>query len=85
MSAELPTPAVDQPRQRSQVVKTNRRQVMLYALLTVILTVATVWGGRILLKDSETLTFAVGAPDGNEAALPPSSLASSRAPNRGCG
>jgi TRAP-type uncharacterized transport system substrate-binding protein len=37
---------------------------MLCALLTVI---ATVWGGRILLKDSETLTFAVGAPDGNEA------------------
>src|SRR6202043_1903742 len=37
------------------------------ALLTVILTVATVWGGPILLKDSETLTFAVGAPDGNEA------------------
>ena len=37
---------------------------MLYALLTVI---ATVWGGRILRKDSETLTFAVGAPDGNEA------------------
>jgi TRAP-type uncharacterized transport system substrate-binding protein len=40
---------------------------MLYALLTVILTVATVWGGRILLKDSETLTFAIGAPHGNEA------------------
>jgi TRAP-type uncharacterized transport system substrate-binding protein len=40
---------------------------MLYILLTVILTVATVWGGRILLKDSETLTFAVGAPDGDEA------------------
>jgi TRAP-type uncharacterized transport system substrate-binding protein len=40
---------------------------MLYTLLTVILTVATVWGGRILLKDSETLTFAVGARDGNEA------------------
>ena len=40
---------------------------MLHALLTVILTVATVWGGRILLKDSETLTFAFGAPDGNEA------------------
>jgi TRAP-type uncharacterized transport system substrate-binding protein len=37
---------------------------MLYAVFTVI---ATVWGGRILLKDSETLTFAVGAPDGNEA------------------
>jgi TRAP-type uncharacterized transport system substrate-binding protein len=40
---------------------------MLYILLTVMLTVATVWGGRILLKDSETLTFAVGAPDSNEA------------------
>jgi TRAP-type uncharacterized transport system substrate-binding protein len=67
MSAESPQPAVDQPRPRSQVVKANRRQVMLYTLLTVTLTIATVWGGRILLKDSETLTFAVGAPDGNEA------------------
>jgi TRAP-type uncharacterized transport system substrate-binding protein len=35
--------------------------------LTVLLTAATVWGGRILLRASETLTFAVGAPDGEEA------------------
>jgi hypothetical protein len=34
---------------------------MLYALLTVLLTIAMVWGGRILLRDSETLTFAVVA------------------------
>ena len=61
MSAETPTPPAEQPRPRSQVVKTNRRQVMLYALLTVLLTIAMVWGGRILLRDSETLTFAVVA------------------------
>jgi TRAP-type uncharacterized transport system substrate-binding protein len=41
--------------------------VLLYVLLTLILTVATVWGGRALLKDSETLTFAVGGPIGEEA------------------
>lgn len=52
---------------------------MLYTLLTVILTVATVWGGRILLKDSETLTFAVGPPTVTRPALPP------RALNRGYG
>ena len=31
------------------------------------LSLATVWGGRILLKNSETLTFAVGDPNGDEA------------------
>jgi TRAP-type uncharacterized transport system substrate-binding protein len=40
---------------------------MLYVALTLLLTVATVWGGRALLKDSETLTFAVGAPGSEEA------------------
>ena len=40
---------------------------MLYVVLTLLLTVATVWGGRALLKDSETLTFAVGGPGSEEA------------------
>jgi hypothetical protein len=40
---------------------------VLYSPLTEILTVAAVWGDRILLKDSERLTFAVVALDGNEA------------------
>jgi len=32
-----------------------------------VLTVATVWGARIYLKNSETLVFAVGDPNGQEA------------------
>jgi TRAP-type uncharacterized transport system substrate-binding protein len=34
--------------------------MLLFAALTLILTVATVWGGRIWLRNSETLIFAVG-------------------------
>jgi len=67
MSAEVPTTSVEQPLPRSQVVKINRRQVLLFALATLILTGATVWGGRILLKNSETLTFAVGDANSDEA------------------
>ena len=64
MSAELPPANADKPPARSQVVRNNRRQVLLFAGLTLILTVATVlWGGRTWLRNSETLVFAVG--DGN--------------------
>jgi len=64
MSAEVPTPQPAQPPARSQAVRSNRRQVLLFAALTLILTVATVaWGGRTWLRNSETLVFAVG--DGN--------------------
>jgi TRAP-type uncharacterized transport system substrate-binding protein len=42
-------------------------QVLLFVALTLILTAATVWGTRVALRDSETLTFAVGAPGGEEA------------------
>src|ERR1700730_104657 len=67
MSAEVPTTSVEQPLPRSQVVKINRRQVLLFALATLILTGATVWGGRVWLRNSETLTFAVGDADSDEA------------------
>ncbi|PWT85226.1 MAG: C4-dicarboxylate ABC transporter substrate-binding protein [Proteobacteria bacterium] len=49
------------------MAKTNGRQVLLYVLLTLVLTGATVWAGRVLLKDSETLTFAVGNANSDEA------------------
>jgi TRAP-type uncharacterized transport system substrate-binding protein len=67
MSAESPTPPARQPTARSRVVRSNRRQMLLFMALTLILTVATVWGGRILLRNSETLTFAVGEANGIEA------------------
>jgi TRAP-type uncharacterized transport system substrate-binding protein len=69
MSTDAPTLSAEPPPARSQVAKSNRRQVLLYAFLTLILTVATVWTGRVLLKDSETLTFAVGAPNGEDASF----------------
>jgi TRAP-type uncharacterized transport system substrate-binding protein len=68
MSAEVPMPNAEKPPPRSQVVRTNRRQVLLFAGLTLILTVATVvWGGRTWLRNSETLVFAVGDANGVEA------------------
>ena len=67
MSAEIPTPPAPPPLPRSQVVKSNRRQVLLFALLTLILTVATVGGGRVWLRNSETLTIAVGDAKSDEA------------------
>jgi TRAP-type uncharacterized transport system substrate-binding protein len=65
MSAEVPTPNAEKPR--LQVVRSNRRQMLLFAALTLLLTVATVWGGRIWLRNSETLVFAVGDANGVEA------------------
>src|SRR6202051_2402480 len=67
MSAEVPTPPTAKPPVRAQVVKSSRRQLLLFAALTLILTVATVWGGRIWLTNSETLTFAVGDANSAEA------------------
>jgi hypothetical protein len=67
MSAEVPTPAPDARRSRPPFLNSNRRQVILFAVLTLLLTVATVWGGRIWLGNSETLTFAVGESNGFEA------------------
>ena len=67
MSAEIATQRPEKPPALSRLVKSNRRQVLLFALLTLILTIATVWGGRIWLRDSETLVFAVGDANGPEA------------------
>jgi len=67
MSAEVPTPPTEKPPARAQVVTSNRRQLLLFAALTLILTVATVWGGRIWLRNSETLVFAVGDANSAEA------------------
>jgi TRAP-type uncharacterized transport system substrate-binding protein len=66
MNADVPTSPAEQPS-RSKVATSNRLQVFLYVVLTLVLTGATVWGGRVLLKDSETLTFAVGSPNSEEA------------------
>ena len=67
MSAEAPTPPSATPRPRSRVVKSNRAQIVLFSILTLILSAATVWGGRAWLRNSETLVFAVGEPNGVEA------------------
>jgi TRAP-type uncharacterized transport system substrate-binding protein len=67
MSAELPTPPVETPRKKKRVVKSNSAQILLFILLTLILTIGAVWGGRIWLKNSETLVFAVGDPSSPEA------------------
>src|SRR6202171_5020908 len=67
MSAEIPTPPAEVPPARAQLVRSNRRQMLLFAALTLILTVATVWGGRIWLRNSETLIFAVGDANSLEA------------------
>src|ERR1700732_3620919 len=64
MSAEVPTPT---PEKRSRLFTSNRWQMLLFTVLTLILTVATVWGGRIWLRNSETLIFAVGEANGPEA------------------
>ncbi len=67
MSAEAPTPHPETPPARSRVVKSNRSQIILFSILTLILTAVTVWGGRVWLRNSETLIFAVGEPNGPEA------------------
>ena len=62
MSVEDPPSSVDKPAALS-----NRRQLLLFAALTVILTLTTVWGGRIWFRHSETLVFATGEANGVEA------------------
>ena len=67
MSAEAPMPQPKMPRSRSRVVKSNLSQIIIFSILTLILTAATVWGGRVWLRNSETLVFAVGEATGPEA------------------
>ena len=62
MSVEEPPSSVEKPAALS-----NRRQLLLFAALTLILTLATVWGGRIWFRHSETLVFATGEANGVEA------------------
>lgn len=62
MRAEEPPSSVEKP-----AGLTNRRQVLLFAVLTVVLTLATVWGGRLWFRHSETLVFATGEANGVEA------------------
>jgi TRAP-type uncharacterized transport system substrate-binding protein len=67
MSAEASTPQPEVPRRRLRVGKSNRSQIVLFSVLTLILTAATVWGGRTWVRNSETLIFAVGEANGLEA------------------
>jgi TRAP-type uncharacterized transport system substrate-binding protein len=67
MSAEVLTQQAEKPPTRSRVVRNNRNQMLLFIVLTLILTTATVWGGRIWLRNSETLIFAVGDANSLEA------------------
>ena len=55
------------PSVRSRVARRNQGQMLLFAALTLLLTVVTVWGGHIWLRNSETLVFAVGDANGPEA------------------
>jgi TRAP-type uncharacterized transport system substrate-binding protein len=68
MSAEVPSSSsVERSSTASVAAMTNRRQALLFVALTLILTIATVWGGRIWFKHSETLIFATGDSGGVEA------------------
>jgi len=67
MSADAATPQPKQPPARWRFADSNRRQIALFAFLTLILTVATVWGGRTWIRNSETLVFAVGDANSPEA------------------
>ncbi|MET4388297.1 TRAP-type uncharacterized transport system substrate-binding protein [Bradyrhizobium sp. F1.4.3] len=70
MSAEGPTSSTElPPPRRPKVIKTNQQQVLLYVVLTLLLSLATVWAGRAMWHNSETLTFAVGTPNSDEALL----------------
>ncbi len=66
MSDQAPIPPAGK-RKRARIIKSNRVQILLFVLLTLALTVATVWAGRAWLKNSETLVFAAGDPASPEA------------------
>ena len=45
----------------------NRKQVLLFVIATLVLTAVTVWAARVWFRNTSTLTFAVGADGGVEA------------------
>ena len=55
------------PRPRPPVAKSNRAQIIIFTLLTLLLSAITVAGGRVWLRNSDTLVFAVGDAKGPEA------------------
>lgn len=67
MSAEALSPSSMLPRPRPPVAKSNRAQIIIFTLLTLLLSAITVAGGRVWLRNSETLVFAVGDAKGPEA------------------
>src|SRR3954468_15331337 len=68
MKTEFPTPSpVEKSAAPSRTVMTNRKQAVLFVTLTLLLTIATVWGARAWFKHSETLVFATGEAGGVEA------------------
>ncbi|MCC8955070.1 C4-dicarboxylate ABC transporter substrate-binding protein [Bradyrhizobium sp. Pear77] len=67
MSAEAPAPSPALPRPRPPVAKSNRAQIIIFTMLTLFLSAITVIGGRVWLRNSETLVFAVGDANGPEA------------------
>ncbi|WP_166299158.1 TAXI family TRAP transporter solute-binding subunit [Bradyrhizobium sp. 2S1] len=67
MSAEAPSPSPVPPRPHPPVAKSNRAQIIVFTLLTLFLSAITVVGGRVWLRNSETLVFAVGDAKGPEA------------------
>ncbi|QPF84371.1 C4-dicarboxylate ABC transporter substrate-binding protein [Bradyrhizobium genosp. L] len=69
MNADAPKPLSISPLPgpRVPVAKSNRAQIILFTILTLILSAAIVWSGRAWLRNSETLVFAVGDQSGPEA------------------
>src|SRR3954465_4599905 len=61
--------SVEQPASRKDktAALSNRRQLLLFTALTLLLTLATVGAGRLWLRHSETLVFASGEANGVEA------------------
>ncbi|MHC2433606.1 TAXI family TRAP transporter solute-binding subunit [Bradyrhizobium sp. USDA 4451] len=65
MSTEAPSPAPTPTR--PPAAKSNRAQIIVFTLLTLLLSAVTVVGGRLWLRNSETLVVAVGDAGGPEA------------------
>ena len=65
--AEVPLTTAEGADDESFPFMTNRRQMLLFVALTLILTVVTVWGTRAWFKRSDTLVFATADINGIEA------------------